>query len=378
MKYLPFVWAGLWYRPLRTAFTMVCAAAAFLLFGLLQGVDSAMSLALKKEKLDRLFVDARFEQSLPLVYRRQIERIPGIVQVAEIALIPGYYRDPRDSVLAVATDPEVWLQMRPEFHASVEQIAALTRTQTGVLVSGWLAAKNGWKLGDHITIRSSVVTIQGTSDWTFEVVGIIKDTEAEGHPTLLVANLKYYDENRLTGKGTGDRILLKIGNPRQAATISHQVDQLFTNSAVQTRTRSEHETAEAEIASVGDIGFFVHAIMGAVFFTLLVLTGNTMAESVRERTAVLAILRTLGFKPSTVIALIVSEALLMCGVSAMCGLLFAGIAFPLTKAYVGETYLPPVVIGLGAVAAIGVACLSTIIPTWRMMRLNIVSALAVR
>lgn len=378
MKYLPLIWAGLWCKPLRTAFTMVCIAVAFLLFGLLQGVDSAMSLALKLERLDRLFVDARFEQPLPFVYRRQIEKIPGIVQVAEVALIPGYYRDRRDGVLAIATDPEVWLQIRPEFHVPTEQIKAITRIQTGALVSDWLATKNGWKIGDHITIQSSVVGVHGTSDWTFEVVGIIADTEAEGHPTLLVTNLKYYDENRLTGKGTGDRIVLKINDPRHAAIISRQIDQLFTNSAVQTQTRSEHETAESEIASIGDIGFFVHAIMGAAFFTLLVLTSNTMAESVRERTAELAILRTLGFKPSTVLALIVSEALLMCGASAMCGLVLAAIAFPLTKGYVGEAYLPPVVIGMGAIAAIGVACLSTIIPTWRMMRLNIVNALAVR
>jgi putative ABC transport system permease protein len=378
MKLLPLVWAGLWRKPARTVFTLVCVVVAFLLFGLLQGIDAAISQSLQQWKFDRLFINSRFGQPLPLAYEAQIASIPGITRLTRVTILLGSYQDPKNSLFVIATHPDAWLEIRPEVHVPKEQIEAVGRVRTGALVSDWLATKYGWKIGDHFSVQTQERTLRGTADWDFDVVGIMTDAEKAGDSRILLANFEYYDESRASGKGTANKFLAQIDDPRHAAHISRQIDQLFTNSASQTETQSEHETVESEIASLGDIGFFTRAIVGAVFFTLLVLTGNTMMESVRERTCEFAVLRTLGFSNLHVLAIIFAEALLLCVSASILGLVLAAAAFPLAATYVGTAILPLVVVGSGVAFAVGVATVSIMIPAWRAMRLNIIDALAVR
>lgn len=378
MKLLPLVWAGLWSKPARTVFTLVCVLVAFLLFGLLQGVDAAFSQSLQQWKFDRLFINSRFGQPLPLAYEARIAGLPGITRLTRVTILLSSYQDPKNSLFVIATHPGAWLAIRPEVHVPQEQIDAMARLRTGALVSDWLAKQYGWKIGDHFSVQTPERTLQGTVDWEFEVAGIMTDAEKAGDSRILLANFEYYDENRASGKGTAVKFLAQIDDPRHAAHIARQVDQLFTNSAIQTLTQSEHETVESEIASLGDISFFTRAIMGAVFFTLLVLTGNTMMESVRERTAEFAILKTLGFSKLHVLALIFAEALLLCVSAAILGLVLAAAAFPLAETYVGTATLPLVVVVSGLAFAVGVATVSILIPAWRAMRLKVIDALAVR
>jgi putative ABC transport system permease protein len=378
MKHLPLIWAGLWRKPTRTVFTMTCIVIAFLLFGLLQGVDSAFSRILGQQKLDRLFVDPRFPQPLPMSYREQIAAVRGVTRLTQVAFFGGSYQDPKNGVLVIATNPAVWLAIRPEFHVPKEQLAAVARVRTGVIISDWLAQKNGWKIGDKFTLHTLTPTLKGSTDWTFDVTGIMRNPDTTGEIRQLLANFDYYDEGRATGKGTANRFLLRIDDARHSARVAQQIDHLFVNSPVQTRTQSEQESAQSAIASIGDMNFFTRAIMAAVFFTLLVLTGNTMMESVRERTSELAVLQTIGFTEANVLLLVLAEALVLCVVAALIGLGLAASAFPLAKSFLGTALLPPVVVVLGTLFAIAVALLSAFIPAWRAMRLNIVDALAVR
>lgn len=380
MKHLPLVWAGLWRKPSRTIFTMLCIVIAFLLFGLLQGVDSAFSLLVKQQKLDRLFVDSRVPgQPLPLSYRAQIERIPGITRITEVAFLPGYYQDPKNGVLAVTTNPAQWLAIRPEWGAQKDQVKAIERTRPGALISNWLAQNNAWKIGDHFTLHSPIPTKSGQPDWTFEVVGILTPPpDASGPVRLLLANFKYYDETHAGPAGTVSRFLLRIDDARHTAGISRQIDALFANSDAPTRTQSEQEMAQSQLASIGDVNFFTRAIMAAMFFTLLILTVNTMIESVRERTSELAVLKTLGFPEYGVLALVACESFLLCASTSLLGLALAAAAFPLARDFVGTAVLPLDVILIGAACAIGVAFVSALLPGWRAMRLSIVDALAVR
>lgn len=378
MKLLPLLWTGLWRKPARTVFTLVSLVVAFLLFGLLQGVDSAFSQSLRQWKFDRLFIDSRFGQPLPLAYEEQIARIPGLTRIARVTILLGSWQDPKNGLFIIATNPQAWLTIRPEVHVPQAQIEAIGRTRTGALVSDWFSAQYGWKIGDHISLQAQERTLRGSVDWDFDIVGIMTDAEKAGDARILLVNFDYYDESRASGKGTAKKFLAQIDDPRHAARISRQVDQLFTNSAIQTRTQSEHDTVESEIASLGDISFFTRAIMGAVFFTLLVLTGNTMMESARERTGEFAVLRTLGFSNLDVLALIFSEALLLCVGAAALGLALAAIAFPLAATYVGTATLPIAVVGLGVIFAVGVAAVSILIPAWRTTRLKVIDALAIR
>jgi putative ABC transport system permease protein len=378
VKFLGLVWAGLWRKPTRTMLTAVSVVAAFLLFGLLQGVDSAFSLALNRWKLDRLFVDARFGRPLPIAYRDQVAKVSGIRRMTEIAFLRGYYQDPKNGVFAIATNPDIWLAIRPEIQVDKAQIEAVTRIRTGALVSDWLARKNGWKIGDKFTVHTRVRNLQGTFDWTFDVVGMLHNTEAVADTSILLANFKYYDEAHAGARGTVDRFLVRIDDPRHTGTIAHQIDQLFANSAVPTHTESEHASVESDVAALGDINFFTRAVMGAVFFTLLILTGNTMMESMRERICEFAVLKTLGFSNLSVFSLIIAEALLLCVSASLLGLALAAAAFPLAESYVGTAVLPPSAIGLGVIGAIGVGFVSAVIPACRTVRMKVVDALAMR
>lgn len=378
MKYLPFIWTGLWRKPIRTAFTMLCVVIAFLLFGLLQGVDAAFSRTVADEKLDRMFVEGRFPQPLPLAYRSRIAAVPGVTRVVEVSWLSGSYQDPKNGVYVTATDPAIWLAIRPEFHIPEAQVAAMKKVRIGAIISDWLATKNGWRIGDPFTLQTSTPTVKGSTNWTFEVVGIMGNPGTTNEVRQLLANFEYYDEARSTDKRTADRFLLRIDDARYSARVAQQIDRLFANSAVQTRTQSEQEQGQSAIASLGDINFFTRAVMGTVFFTLLVLTGNTMMESVRERTAELAVLQTLGFTPANVLVLVLAEALMLCVVGAMAGLALASGVFPVVRTYVGTAVLPPVVVGLGLLSAVAVAFLSALIPAWRAMRMKIVDALAIR
>lgn len=378
MKYLVLIWAGLWRKPVRTVFTLVCIVIAFLLFGLLQGVDSAFSRILGQQKLDRLFVDPRFPQPLPLAYRGQIEAVPGIRLITQVAFLGGSYQDPKNGVLIIATHPAVWLAIRPEYNIQREQLAAVARIRTGAIITDWLAHKYGWKVGDKISLHTPLATRQGSTDWAFDIVGIMSNPTSSSDNPLMLANFEYYDEGRATGKGTVNRFLLRIDDARHTTRVAQQIDHLFVNSAVQTRTQSEQESAQAAIASIGDMNFFTRAIMAAVFFALLALTGNTMMESVRERTSELAVLQTIGYTAGGVLLLVLAEGLVLCLVAAFAGLGLAAGAFPLAKNILGTALLPPIVFALGGLFAVVVAFLSASIPAWRAMRLSIVDALSVR
>jgi putative ABC transport system permease protein len=211
------------------------------------------------------------------------------------------------------------------------------------------------------------------------VVGIMTYFDPTQHLTLFLSNFKYIDEGRVNDRGTANRFLLGISDPRDSTRISRAIDALFATSGVQTRTQSEHEMGELRMAAMGDISFFTRSIISAVFFTLLILTANTMIESVRERTSEFAVLKTLGYTDEAVLGLVIVEAVVLCVTSSLVGLALAAAAFPLTSTYFDTTALfPPVVIVAGVSMAACLALLSAVVPGWRALRLKVVDALSRR
>jgi putative ABC transport system permease protein len=262
-----------------------------------------------------------------------------------------------------------------------QDMATFRATRSGALVNVDLMKKFGWKVGDKIPIHSAIWSQKtGASlDWTFDIVGGFapKDpAQAGGQSTLLLFHYEYFDEGRAFGNGTVGWLEERVADPERSADLANQIDALFTNSSNETKTQPAQEFALTFVKQLGDIGFILRAILGAVFFTLLFLTGNTMMQSVRERIPELAVLKTLGFSDRKVMSLVVAEALLLCVSAALLGLGVSVALLPLVRRGLQGVQLSPTALVPGLGVAVLLALVVGIPPAVRAMRLNIVDALA--
>jgi putative ABC transport system permease protein len=381
LKYLPLVWNGLWRRPARTIFTVLSIAVAFVLFGILSGVDAGFAHALEASRMDRLFTDPRFTAPMPLFYADQIASVPGVAVVAPRSGLFGYYQDPKNFVYVLCADRR-FFSLRPEITISAEQLDTLLHTRTGAAVSAEQAHKYGWKIGDKVPIQTKTPQADGNQVWTFDIVAIVDDLNYPGGGGWFIANYSYLDEGRVTEKGTITRFLVRIKDPERGGQIGRQIDKLFANSPVTTRTSSERSGAQAGVKFFGDVNFLTRAILSAVFFMLLFISGNTMLQSVRERIPEFAVLKALGYTDFAVVLLVVTESVLLCLLAAAAGLLLAGFIIPMARAPLSDFVLllqmpwSAMLLGLGL--ALVVALLSSLLPALRAKRLNVVDSLVNR
>jgi len=381
LKYLPLVLAGLWRKPTRTILTFLSIVVAFVLFGILSAIDAGFTHALDAARLDRLFADPRFGGLMPIAYANKIAALPGVTVVAPRMGLGGYYKDPINGMGVIMTDAR-FFAARSELTATRQQIEQLQRTPSGALVGTYFVEKYGWKVGDTIPLITNTVKRDGSRVWTFNILGIIEDTDNPGPSGYFVGNYRYLDEGRVTNQGTSDRFLIRIKDPRRATQIGRAIDQLFDNSPAPTRTGSEKAQAQSGLKSLGDVNFLTHTVITAVIFMLLFLTGNTMMQSVRERRSEFAVLKTLGFSDMGVLTLVFAESLLLCLLAGITGLGLSEIAVPLIHKSLPEVAdllrmsWSALVPGLGF--ALLVAFLSALIPGLRAKRLKIVEALANR
>jgi len=379
MKYFRLIWAGLWRKKARTIFTMLSIIVAFLLFGLLQGINQGFKLAVQDLNIDRLYVQATATDGMPISYMNRIKNVPGVVDVAHWNYFGGYYQSAKNPIPAFATDITELFKVYHEMQVKPEYLEAMQRTRTGALVSQQLAHKYNWKIGDRIPLGTSIWTTKdGSSTWYFDLVGTFDASKFGGGFPSFYLNYSYFDEGAAFGNGVVHIAIVRIADPHHAAQVSSAIDKLFENSSVETRTQTESAMMQSQLKQLGDINFIANAIVGAVLFTLLFLTANTMMQSVRERTAELAVLKTLGFSDAKVLTLILIEALLLCLFAAGLGLFLASAAFPAMKMFFGDFKMPLVVVGMGAALAVLMALISGLPPAWRARQLNIVDALAGR
>jgi putative ABC transport system permease protein len=381
MKYFPLVWAGLWRKRTRTVLTLLSIVVAFLLFGILQGVNAAFTKGVAGANIDRLYVQSRisFTESLPFADLPQIEAVPGVAGVAYASWFGTYFQDPKNFVFSFPVDGERYFSAYSEFKMPADQLDALTHTRTGAVVGRELANKYGWKIGDKVPLHSTIwVQKGGSSDWIFDIVGIFDVPDDPSRANEFLFNHSYFDEARTFGKGMVGWYIVKLADPARAVEVSNGIDRLFANSPYETKTLTEKENAQSFLKQIGDINFIVDGIVGAVLFTLLFLTGNMMMQSVRERIPEFAVLKTLGFSNGGVLALVLAESLLLCLIAAAVGLAFAALIFPMAKGVIGVVSLPMIVIFAGLGIAVLLALISGLPPALRAGRLNIVDALAGR
>jgi len=279
-----------------------------------------------------------------------------------------------------------YLDLYPELVIPADQRATWDHTRTGAIVGAALAKKYGWKIGDKIPLQSTIFPSKasGGNTWTFDITGIFhaKDEHSIGREQMLMFHWKYFDENNAFGSGTVHWYVVKVANPDHADAVAKAIDALSINSDHETKAQTEQAFQASFIKQLVNIGLIVMSIMGAVFFTLLLLTGNTMMQAVRERTSELAVLKTIGFSSRSVQAMVLAESVLMLLLGGIIGMVLVSAIAPRIGAASGgmipvhgvsaNTWL----IGVALMLAIGVVV--GWMPAWRAMRLNIVDALSGR
>ena len=383
-KYFPLVWGALLRKKTRTVFTLLSLTAAFLLLGLLQAVNSLFAGGGDFLGANRLIVQARtsFTQPLPMRLLPQLEAIAGVERVGFSQFFGGQYRDERAFFPQFAVNPQRLRDTYPEWVMPDDQWRAFVSTQDGAIVGRQLVEQYGWALGDIIPLNSYIWTkADGTRVWEWRIVGIFdgKDAKWQDQAQLMYLNYGQFDEGRNPrAKGLAGVFVVRVADPLDSPRVAAAIDRRFANSSDETKSQNEQDFQLNFLRQFGDIGFIMNAISGAVFFTILILTGFTMSQAVRERIPELAVLKCLGFTDKTVLWLVLAEALLLCALGAALGMLLAAVI---------TANLPPQfpplqpnrrvwVFVVGAVLVLAAAV--GLPPALRAMRLKIVDALAGR
>src|SRR5258706_52923 len=386
MKYLHLVWASLFRRKLRTILTLVSIAAAFLLFGLLDAVRVSFDQAGRSAAgAQRLETGARlsFIDSLPSSLGAQIAAVPGVKEVAFANWFGGAYQDPHNQIFTFAVSPN-YIDLYPEMELTADQRQKFDSDLNAIVAGSALVKRFGWKIGDRIPLQSQIFPDrQGSKNWHFNLAGILKarDKKTGGfYDGMVLLHWKTFDDTTPYNQGSVGWYVTRVADASQADRIARAIDALSANSAHETRTQTEQAATASWMKQLVDIGLIVGSIMGAVFFTLLLLTGNTMMQSVRERTAELAVLRTIGFPPGAVLGIVLAESLLLLVLGGIVGLGLVSILVPvIVEGSGGMLNLPTVgasswAMGLGLMVLIGLAVGA--LPAWQAVRLKIVDALA--
>jgi putative ABC transport system permease protein len=382
MKYAPLIWGGLKRKKLRTAFTLLSILIAFVLYGYLSAINKAFELGVEVAGEDRLVLRHKvsFSIPLPLSYRERIKSVPGVIDAAHANWFAGIYQEPQNFFPQLAVEPDAYLRLYPEFLLPEAQKQAWLANRTSVIAGRAIVERFGWKIGDRIPIQATVWRKKdGSSTWEFELVGVYDGATPETDTTQFLFHYDYFDEARLFGNGTVDWYILRVNDPPRAAEIAQRIDAEFANSSFETKTSTEKAFVQGFAEQIGNIGAIIGGILAAVFFTILLVTGNTMMQAVRERTAELAVLKTVGFSSRLVLALVLAESLALAGLGGGLGLLVGWLLIFLggdpTRGFLPIFFFPPkdVVIGVGYVAALGL--IAGLLPAVQAMQLRVVDAL---
>ncbi|HUO85100.1 MAG TPA: FtsX-like permease family protein [Thermoanaerobaculia bacterium] len=381
MKLLGLVLANFKRHRLRAALTILSILMAFLLFSYLAAIRKAFEMGVDVAGADRLVVRHKVSiiQLLPESYEADMERIEGVAEATHATWFGGIYQDPRNFFAQLPVKPEEYLAMYPEFLLPGGQKEEWLRTRTGAIAGRKIADRFGWKVGDRIPIQATIWQPKsGGSTWEFDLVGIYDGAEKETDTTQFLFRHDYFSERRRFGEGNVGWYLIRVDDPDQAVEVAKKVDGLFANSPAETKTETEGAFVQAFADQVGDIGAIVTAILSAVFFTILLVAGNTMAQAVRERTRELGVLKALGFSGLQVLGLVIAESMILAllggGIGLGLGWLLVSRGDP-TGGALPLFFFPPddLLLGIGLVLLLGIV--AGLLPALQAMRLNTVEAL---
>jgi len=376
MKFLPFIFRNLFRKKTRTILTIGSIAVALFLYGLLVTIETALNAGVDVAGVDRLVVRNKISliMPLPLSYQERIRQIDHVSEVTFATWFGAIYQDPKNFFPQFAIDTASYRTVFPEFRIPDDQWQAFLADRQGAVVGRKTAERFAWKVGDRIPLQGTIWT--GT--WEFNIRAIYQGSRAGDDETQFWFHWKFLEESRQWGKGTVGWYTVKVDDPDNSLTVSRVIDETFANSAYETSTETEQAFAASFAKQIGNIRMLVLSIGTVVLFTLLLVTGNTMAMAVRERVPELGVLKTLGFSDATVLFLVLTESLLIATIGGLLGVGLAklftlggdptGGMLPMFYFSLGE-----MAIGIGIAIAVGLAAGS--IPALTAMHVRIVDAL---
>jgi putative ABC transport system permease protein len=379
MKFFPLLWSSLWRKKIRTIFTLLSVFVAFLLFGLLMTIRGAFSFGVDIAGIDRLILIHKVSliMPLPVSYLARLNSTEGVTLATHNTWFGGVYQDPSNFFAQIAVEPEPFMKLYPEYKVSPEAMKAWLADRQGVMVGVDLAERFGWKVGDRVPIVGTIWQPKQGQVWEFNVVGLY-DGDPGIDKTQFFFRYDYLDENRSAGPGAVGWYIVKIADASAATQMGAKFDSMFANSSFETKTTTEKGFVEGFAKQIGDIGAIMVAILVAVLFTMLLVAANTMAQSVRERTSEMGVLKTLGFSNGSILTLILGESVLIAVIGGSLGL---GLAWLIvqngdpTGGMLPIFVLPSRDVVVGAVMIVVLGLVAGALPAFSAMNLKITDAL---
>src|SRR5215475_13670649 len=320
---------NLFRRKLRATLMIASILVAFMIFGVLAGVYASFTAGEDRAAADRLVVvnKVNFTESLPIAYYNRVRSVTGVRQVTHANWFGGYYQDPRNFLIVMAVEPETYTEVfSRDFDFAPEARQAFIRTSTGALVGEAMARKWGWKVGDRVPVASNIFSQRnGSHTWDFDIVGIFAGKTQQNDTNLMFFQYDYFDETRSFGKDTTGWLVLQTTNPADNDRVAKAIDALFVNFFFNDTATTEKAFNKAFAAQFGNIALIVILVVGAAFVTILMIVGNTMALSIRERTREIGVLKTLGFTGARILRLVLGESVLLALLGGLPGLALAAV-----------------------------------------------------
>ena len=374
---------NLFRRKLRAILMIVSILVAFLIFGVLAGFYRAFNAGEDRAAADRLITvnKINFTQPLPIAYFNRVRAVEGVRQVTFANWFGGYYQEPKNFIIALAIEPATYFDVyRNEFDIAPDALQAFIRDRSSAVVGEALARKWGWKVGDRIPLKSNIFSQRsGGQTWDFTIAGIVKGKAEHVDTNFLLFQYNYFDETRSFGKDTIGWMILQTTAPENNDRVAKAIDAMFANSSAETSTDTEKAFGKAFAAQFGNIALIVTLVVGAAFVTILMIVGNTMALSIRERTREIGVLKTLGFSGPRILRMVLGESILLALLGGIPGLVLAWLATIALRTSL-QNVAPAfsvswdiVLQGLGLMIALGL--ITGMIPAINAMRLQIAAAL---
>jgi|KBSSwiS6_1023812.scaffolds.fasta_scaffold09369_2 putative ABC transport system permease protein len=383
MKYLPIVWRNLMRRKVRTTFTLLSIFIAFLLFGFLMAVRSAFSMGIDLAGADRMMVLNKISIIMPLPYSygQQLKTLEGVKQVTYANWFGGYYQETRNQFPNMAVDAATWLDMYPEFTLPEDQRKAWLADREGAIVGSVTAKRFGWKIGDRVPLQATIFSRPDRRAWEFNIRGIYDSPVKGTDKTQLFFHWEFLNEV-IKDTRFGNQVgwyVIKVNDPEQSTALAKKIDTMFANSQTETKTDSEKSFIAGWAKQIGNISLITQFIAAAALFMMLLVTANAMAQSIRERTSELAVLKTLGFGDGKILGLVLLESCVLAVVGGVAGLGLAWVLVTVigdpTGSFLPQFLLPPRDLVIGMIMVVALGFLTGAVPALQASRLRIVDAL---
>jgi len=374
---------NLFRKKLRAILMIVSILIAFAIFGVLASFERAFNAGQDRAAADRLVVvnKINFTQPLPISYYNRVAAIDGVREVSHLNWFGGYYQDPRNFLIVMAVEPESYMKLYDsDFVIAPEARSAFIRERTGALVGERMMAKWGWKVGDHIPISSNIFSQKnGSHTWDFTIVGSFAGRTPQNDTNIMLLQYAYFDETRSFGKDQIGWLALRTASSAMNDQVTKAIDQMFANSPYETATDTEKAFNKAFAAQLGNIALIVGLVVGAAFVTILMIVGNTMVMTVRERTREIGVLKTLGFSGGRILRMVLGESILLALIGGLPGLAIAFILIANMReslmTFVPTLALPPDIAAAAVGLMLTLGILTGVVPALNAMRMKIAAAL---